>query len=109
MNPKKVLLARLEKMSDDLLRREALRTEPSPEEVEAIRANADREIEVMRFNRSTSQVREILLALERVDHGQYGVCTDCGDGIAKKRLEALPWAARCVHCQEALDRVPLAA
>ncbi len=108
-NAKKILLARLENMSADLRRRDGLHAEVSAEEVEAVRAQADREIEVHRFNRSTSQLREILAALGRVDTGEYGECTDCGGEIALKRLEALPWAARCVSCQESADRMPIAA
>lgn len=29
-----------------------------------------------------------------------GICEDCGDRIPVARLEAAPWAIRCVECQE---------
>jgi phage/conjugal plasmid C-4 type zinc finger TraR family protein len=29
-----------------------------------------------------------------------GICEDCGDRIPVARLEAAPWATRCVECQE---------
>lgn len=32
------------------------------------------------------------------------VCLDCCEPIAKKRLKALPTAARCVDCQEIHER-----
>lgn len=38
-------------------------------------------------------------ALRRVDEGTYGLCAGCGRPIAKERLEALPYAAKCVTCQ----------
>ncbi|MEB2362738.1 MAG: TraR/DksA family transcriptional regulator [Bryobacteraceae bacterium] len=39
-------------------------------------------------------------ALRRLDEGTFGKCEDCGRPIALKRLEAIPWASRCVPCQE---------
>jgi RNA polymerase-binding protein DksA len=41
-------------------------------------------------------------ALERIDQGDYGVCENCGTQIAAERLEALPYAANCVRCEEQL-------
>ena len=38
-------------------------------------------------------------ALERRARGTYGVCEDCGEGIAPERLAVLPDATRCVRCQ----------
>lgn len=31
-------------------------------------------------------------------------CDDCGKPIPEKRLEAAPWATRCVVCQSAAER-----
>ena len=45
------------------------------------------------------------LALARVNEGKYGVCMDCGREITKVRLDALPFAVRCVACEEARERV----
>ena len=38
-------------------------------------------------------------ALEKLEKGTYGTCDDCKKPIAPERLEALPWATRCVGCQ----------
>jgi RNA polymerase-binding transcription factor len=38
-------------------------------------------------------------ALARLDAGTYGTCVRCGRPIADERLDALPWAARCIDCQ----------
>jgi DnaK suppressor protein len=46
------------------------------------------------------QLKLIDAALARIDSEEYGVCADCGDAISGRRLEAIPWAARCVACQE---------
>jgi DnaK suppressor protein len=44
-------------------------------------------------------------ALVRLEKGDFGVCQECGEGIPRKRLKIIPWAAHCVACQEQLDRV----
>ena len=46
------------------------------------------------------QLKLIDAALERIDSEEYGVCADCGEDIASVRLEAIPWAERCIACQE---------
>ena len=38
-------------------------------------------------------------ALHRIEQGTYGICTDCEQPILVDRLEARPWALRCVTCQ----------
>lgn len=47
---------------------------------------------------------DVLAALERVEAGTYGSCTDCGGLLPQGRLEAKPEAARCVPCQARADR-----
>lgn len=37
-------------------------------------------------------------ALQRIAAGTYGTCTTCGEAIAAARLEAYPFAARCIDC-----------
>ena len=39
-------------------------------------------------------------AIARLDSDRYGYCEVCEDEMDKKRLEAVPWAKRCVSCQE---------
>ena len=37
-------------------------------------------------------------ALRRLDTGDYGYCTDCGERIPARRLAVDPTIARCVDC-----------
>ena len=39
-------------------------------------------------------------ALIRIDKGTYGICRDCGEPIARARLEAIPWTRVCKTCKE---------
>ena len=43
-------------------------------------------------------------ALTRLDAGTYGICVGCGQQIPAGRLEARPFAERCVPCTERLSR-----
>lgn len=56
-------------------------------------SNTDREI-----------LQKVDEALQRVDHGGFGQCVECGDEINRKRLEAVPWASHCIVCQEKFEK-----
>ena len=43
-----------------------------------------------------AKLRDVERALEKLDAGTYGTCDVCGRPIALDRLDAIPWAARCV-------------
>ena len=53
-------------------------------------------------------LRLVESALRRIEDGSFGQCVSCGNPIESKRLQAVPWAARCFQCQEKLERLPLA-
>lgn len=38
-------------------------------------------------------------AMERIAHGGYGFCEDCGGRIPAERLKAVVDATRCIECQ----------
>lgn len=43
-------------------------------------------------------LRAITAALKRIDTGDYGICFDCDEPIAAKRLEFDPTLRRCIDC-----------
>ena len=53
----------------------------------------------------SSSLREIDLALERMDQGAYGSCEECGRFIGKARLRALPQATLCRACKSLEERL----
>ncbi len=55
-------------------------------------------------DRSDQQLVLVDEALARLDDGTFGTCVRCGQPIATERLEALPWAARCIDCQRLAPR-----
>lgn len=44
-----------------------------------------------------AMLAEVRRARERVAEGTYGLCEVCADPIPQGRLEARPWAVRCIH------------
>lgn len=48
--------------------------------------------------RRASELRRIAAALSRIDEGEFGYCINCGDEIARRRLELDPAAPLCVDC-----------
>jgi RNA polymerase-binding transcription factor DksA len=49
-------------------------------------------------------IEEINGALDRMDRNVFGRCESCGQGIAKERLDALPYARHCVTYARVLQR-----
>jgi DnaK suppressor protein len=45
-----------------------------------------------------AKLRDVERALTKLDEGSYGSCDSCGGPIGTERLEAIPWAVRCVAC-----------
>ena len=54
-------------------------------------------------DRDSRRLKEISIALEAIATGEYGLCVDCDQKISQHRLDAVPWAVRCVRCQEHKD------
>ena len=52
------------------------------------------------LTRHQAQLRAVEEALLRIEDGVYGICEDCGEEIPIDRLNAMPFALRCVDCQE---------
>lgn len=46
------------------------------------------------------EYRRIVMALEMIEEGSYGICVDCQTPISEKRLMLFPNATRCIACQE---------
>ena len=48
--------------------------------------------------RREAERARLVAALARLDEGEYGYCTDCGDEIAPARLDANPAVTLCLSC-----------
>ncbi|MHC4610758.1 MAG: TraR/DksA family transcriptional regulator [Planctomycetota bacterium] len=52
-----------------------------------------------------SRIRQVDIALDRLESGWYGVCVECASAIASARLQANPLAERCLPCQQVLELI----
>ena len=48
-------------------------------------------------------LREIDLALTKINEGTFGICENCGKRISRERLEAIPYARYCKECSEQME------
>jgi len=52
--------------------------------------------------------RNLLMQIEeafnRMRDGSYATCTNCGNVIGEKRLQAVPWTPFCIDCQELQEK-----
>jgi DnaK suppressor protein len=63
-------------------------------------ADAQGDIELALLQMRAEMLSRIDEALVRLDAGTYGWCRDCDREIPKRRLRALPFAVRCLACEE---------
>ncbi len=56
------------------------------------------------LDQSREMQRQIDEAMLRLTDGRYGRCLDCAKPIPAGRLRALPFALRCLACQEKCER-----
>jgi DnaK suppressor protein len=64
----------------------------------------DRGIELSLEDNADHLLAAIDAALGRIDAGTYGLCERCAKPIAQERLEALPWATKCIECKRLEER-----
>lgn len=43
-------------------------------------------------------------ALNRLEDGSFGTCAECGAAISEERLNAVPYARRCIHCERSNEK-----
>jgi DnaK suppressor protein len=65
-------------------------------------ASDDNEVHVnLRLLQTDAKLlRAIEAAIERIDKGLYGICTNCDQEISVARLNAVPWTSVCIACKE---------
>ena len=53
---------------------------------------------ILLMNNEGETLTQIESALERIEAGAYGFCTECSGKIPKMRLNAIPYTHHCVKC-----------
>jgi len=60
--------------------------------------NFEQEFTLSLIQNEEQVLDEIAEALNRINHGTFGKCEECGSPIPKARLQALPYTRHCVNC-----------
>jgi DnaK suppressor protein len=87
-----------------LRNRDGIAMEKSADQMDEIQFATERDLAIRNVDRESALLRQVKAALQRIHHGTFGTCVDCEGTINPKRLTALPWATRCIQCQETADR-----
>lgn len=69
------------------------------------RRSEDAAVAVQELNARWKRARQARHALDRLRSGHYGVCESCGGAIGDARLDAVPWATRCIRCEAAREEI----
>ena len=104
-----ILTARVAELECFTRHREGIAVDRSADQLDEIQAASQRALAVSNLDRDSNQLRNARAALRRTQEGSFGICQECDDDIAPKRLVAMPWAQFCIRCQEAVDRLGRAA
>lgn len=70
------------------------------DETDAIQGNMLAEMNNRLGTRNAAKLKQIEGALQKIDKQTYGLCQDCGEPIAEKRLLHNPHFLICVSCAE---------
>jgi len=57
-------------------------------------------LQAANLTRQRFKLKAIEEALRKIDDGDYGICEDCEEDIPVGRLNVMPFALRCIECQE---------
>jgi DnaK suppressor protein len=101
----KELLARKEaELARVLRKRDGIVIEKSADQMDETQNALDRDLAIGNVDRESCLLREVQAALRRIHDGTFGTCIECESAISPRRLAAVPWAPRCIQCQDAADR-----
>src|ERR1035438_9708793 len=94
----------LERKQAELVRvlrtRGGIAIERSADPMDEIKSASERDLAIGNVDRESKLLRDVRAALRRQQEGSFGICIECESEISPKRLAAVPWAPRCIVCQE---------
>ena len=101
---KEILVRKESELARVLRTRDDIVIEKSADQMDEIQYASERDLAIRNLDRDSNLLRQVIAALRRIRDGSYGTCIECELAINPRRLAAVPWASRCIQCQEATDR-----
>jgi len=71
-----------------------------PDEMDLASSEYLQSFEFRLRGREKVHLAKLDLALRKLEEGTFGICSECEEPIAKKRLEARPETQLCIRCKE---------
>ncbi|MGO4879658.1 MAG: TraR/DksA family transcriptional regulator [Bryobacteraceae bacterium] len=99
-----ILTRKAAELGQLLRNRDGIAIEKSADQMDEIQYASERDLAICNVDRDSLLQREVKAALRRIHDGSFGTCIECEWEISPKRLAAVPWASRCIGCQEVADR-----
>ena len=82
----------------------ALDTNDLPDEMDLASSEYLQSFTFRLRGREKVSLEKIERALAKIDGAEFGLCEECGEEIAVKRLEARPETNLCIRCKEDQER-----
>jgi len=99
-----ILERRAAELNRALRNRDDIAIEKSADQMDEIQYASERDLAIRNADRDSALLRQVKASLQRIHDGSFGICIECEEAISSKRLAAIPWAPRCIECQNAADR-----
>lgn len=84
--------------------RDGIAIEKSADPMDEVQYATERDLAMRSADLDSNLLRDVRAALRRIHDGSFGACIECELTISPKRLAAVPWASRCIGCQDVSDR-----
>jgi DnaK suppressor protein len=92
------LAAKQTELAPQLRKRDGIVIEKTPDALDEVQLATERELMTRSLERESNVLREVRAALSRIQQGSYGMCLNCNEEIALRRLKAVPWTPLCIAC-----------
>jgi RNA polymerase-binding protein DksA len=98
----------LDQMTDEALRRAQPESSGNLSNVPLHMAdvgteNYDQEFTLGLIENEQETLEQVQEALARIEAGSFGRCQECGEPIARQRLQYLPYTKHCIQCARKLE------
>jgi RNA polymerase-binding transcription factor len=100
---KSILESLRQVLEQPLRRRDEIAVETCPDAIDQVQHASNRELAIRQIEFDSNRLRNLRQAIQRIEEGTYGACIHCGADISVKRLEAVPWTACCLDCQNSVE------
>lgn len=84
--------------------REEIRVENAADVLDNLQLHMDREVVMRKLDSYSALLHDVNAGTSTTGSWNVRICLECEEDIPARRLQVLPWAARCVPCQQKVDR-----